>query len=382
MPPKCKFDGCETQPTFNMEDKKIGLYCSKHKKDGMVNVTHKRCIFDGCRKQPHFNYEDSKAGLYCSNHKLNGMIDVKNKKCEFPNCKKQPHFNYEDSKAGLYCSKHKLDDMIDVISKTCKFLNCKKRPLFNTEDSKAGLYCSKHKLDDMIDVISKTCEFPNCKKRPHFNYEDSKAGLYCSNHKLNGMINITGKFCKSDWCYVHATDKYDGYCLFCFVHLFPEKPVSRNYRTKEHSIVEFVKDCFPRFDWKCDKTVSNGCSRRRPDMLVDLGYHILIIEIDENQHEQYDCSCENKRLMELSKDVNHRPIVFIRFNPDEYEIGDKKIKSCWSVGNNGIYTVKKNKMNEWEDRLVALHAQIEYWLNPENKIEKTIEVIELFYDSN
>ena len=60
------------------------------------------------------------------------------------------------------------------------------------------------------------------------------------------------------------------------------------------------------------------CSKRRPDLFLDLGYQILIIEIDENQHLDYDCSCENKRIMELSQDVGHKPIVFIRFNPDEY----------------------------------------------------------------
>jgi len=48
--------------------------------------------------------------------------------------------------------------------------------------------------------------------------------------------------------------------------------------------------------------------------MCDLGTHILIVEIDENAHAVYDCSCENKRLMELSQDVGHRPIVFIRFN--------------------------------------------------------------------
>ena len=68
-----------------------------------------------------------------------------------------------------------------------------------------------------------------------------------------------------------------------------------------------------------DKKIQDGCSTRRPDLFLDLGYQIIIIEIDENQHIDYDCSCENKRIMELSQDVGHRPIVFIRFNPDDYK---------------------------------------------------------------
>jgi hypothetical protein len=46
---------------------------------------------------------------------------------------------------------------------------------------------------------------------------------------------------------------------------------------------------------------------------------IIIIEVDENGHnnEEY-CACENKRIMEISQDLSHKPIVFIRFNPDKY----------------------------------------------------------------
>jgi hypothetical protein len=33
--------------------------------------------------------------------------------------------------------------------------------------------------------------------------------------------------------------------------------------------------------------------------------------------------------MEISRDLGHRNIVFIRFNPDDYMIGNEKITSCW-----------------------------------------------------
>ncbi len=134
------------------------------------------------------------------------------------------------------------------------------------------------------------------------------------------------------------------------------------------------------FTWVADKIVDGGCSKRRPDLLLDLGYQIVIIEIDENQHIDYDCSCENKRLMELSQDLEHRPIVFIRFNPDEYEKDEKTISSCWCNNNKGICVVKKSKKSEWIERLDVLKHQIEYWVNPKNTTNKTIEIIELFYD--
>jgi hypothetical protein len=110
-------------------------------------------------------------------------------------------------------------------------------------------------------------------------------------------------------CDTIATKKYDGYCVFCYINLFPNKPVASNYKTKERAVVDYVVQQFQHYSWKTDKIVQDGCSRRRPDLLLDLGYQVLIIEVDENQHIDYDCSCENKRIMELSQDIGHRSIV-------------------------------------------------------------------------
>jgi hypothetical protein len=162
--------------------------------------------------------------------------------------------------------------------------------------------------------------------------------------------------------------------------MFPDKPVSRNYKTKEYAVVEYVNNIFPDFTWINDKIIKDGCSKKRPDLLVDLGYQIIMVEIDENKHLNYDCSCENKRIMELSKDLGHRPIVFIRFNPDNYIKNNKMISSCWGIDGRGICSIKKEKVNEWNDRLNSLSSQLEYWLTPQNMTDKTIEIIQLFYD--
>jgi hypothetical protein len=167
--------------------------------------------------------------------------------------------------------------------------------------------------------------------------------------------------------------------LRCYIYTFPDKPVARNYKTKERAVVEFVCERFPEHTWITDKKVNDGCSMRRPDILVDLGYQVVIIEIDENAHQDYDCSCENKRIMELSQDVGHRPIVFIRFNPDSYIKDDKKIPSCWDNYKNGICVVKYKE--DWEYRLSILEAQIKYWTSSCNSTNKIIEIIQLFYDT-
>jgi hypothetical protein len=257
---------------------------------------------------------------------------------------------------------------------------CNVQPIYNFEGQTKAIYCVKHKKDDMIDIKHETCIDIGCKFRPYYNFEGKITPMYCSTHKLNGMVDINHKRCKSEWCSTQVAEKYDGYCLFCYMHLFPDKPVSRNYKTKEYSVVEFVKSKFPDFQWIADKTITGGCSRRRPDLLLDLLYQIIIVEVDENQHTNYDCSCENKRIMELSQDLGHRPIVFIRFNPDDYDKNGTNVTSCWGTDKKGICVVKKSKTNEWSERLNVLAEQINYWINPTNVTNKTIETIHLFYD--
>ena len=224
------------------------------------------------------------------------------------------------------------------------------------------------------------CKEPGCKTIPTFNLPGEIRGLYCAQHKKEGMINVKHSTCVSEWCSTLVSEKYDGYCLFCYINLFPDKPVSRNYKTKEYAVIEFVTTHFPQVDWVADKRIYNGCSKRRPDLLLDLGYQLLVIEVDENQHESYDCSCENKRIMEISQDLGYRPIIFIRFNPDEYKKDKHYITSCWGINQKGICVVKKSKKDEWEQRLSILRDTIIYWINSQNKTNKTIETIQLFYD--
>ena len=375
---RCNHEMCNKQPVFNVSGRTKGLYCLAHKLQGMVDVVSKCCV--ECNKQPVFNLEGNKKALYCSEHKKNGMIDVINKRCIHEGCNKRPLFNVFGETTSLYCLAHKLQGMVDVEHKSCFHEGCNKRPNYNVSGEVKGLYCSAHKLQGMVDIMNKTCKSDGCKIRPTYNNQGDTRGLYCSAHKLQEMVDVINITCKIHLCSTQVTKKYDGYCLFCYMNIFPDKPVSRNYKTKEQSVVEYVKTKFPEMSWVADKIIQNACSKRRPDLLLDLGYQVIIVEVDENQHTDYDCSCENKRIMELSQDVGHRPIVFIRFNPDNYEKDETTITSCWGCDKNGLCVVKKSKKNEWTDRLHVLEETISYWVSPENTTSKMIETIQLFYD--
>jgi hypothetical protein len=110
-----------------------------------------------------------------------------------------------------------------------------------------------------------------------------KGSQTCIHSKLKAYCKPCGgpSLCKSEWCETIGNSKYEHYCVFCFMHLFPEKPITRNYKTKEKHITDKLMEYFPDFTWSSDKKIEDGCSKKRPDLLVDLGSHIIIVEIDE-----------------------------------------------------------------------------------------------------
>lgn len=209
---------------------------------------------------------------------------------------------------------------------------------------------------------------------------DCGGNLYCEHDKYKSRCKICGgsQLCKAPLCETRGIKKYNGYCLPCCIHLCPEIEISRNFKTKENAVVSHVLETYSDFGWVADKTVQDGCSKRRPDLLLELGSHVIVVEIDENKHNSYDCSCQNKRLMEISQDVGHRPVIFIRFNPDAYtDQHGNKITSCWRINGYGVLQIAKSKREEWDKRMGALLQHIEYWI--QNVPTKTVEIIELFY---
>jgi hypothetical protein len=284
--------------------------------------------------------------------------------------------NCKECNIGLMCIHDKIK------------YNCKKCHIgYRCEHNKEKRYCKEcHGSSICIHgKIKYTCKECGGSGRCEHNKrreicKECKGSSICRHGKEKSSCKECGgsRLCKSDWCETFGNNKYRGYCLLCFIHLYPDEPNVRNYKTKEKTVVDRITETFTNFTWVADKKVQDGCSRRRPDLLLDMGSHIIIVEIDEKKHTVYDCSCENKRLMELSQDLQHRPIVFIRFNPDSYTNQNGiLIKSCWRLNKTGTMQIMNTKQIEWEERILALKEQIQYWID--NPTEKTIEIIQLFY---
>jgi hypothetical protein len=156
------------------------------------------------------------------------------------------------------------------------------------------------------------------------------------------------------------------YCFQCYCVLNPDIEIKFRYKTKEFLLAEALQEMNLNIDFIQDKRVEGGCSRRRPDFLFDLFTHTIIIECDENGHNNYDTTCEIAKLNDTFTDLADRPMVLIRFNPDNYKETDK---SCFDKDAKLIKT-------EWNKRIKVLKKELVKAINTIPK--ELITIIKLF----
>lgn len=319
----CKKQDCNILANYNYVGFRIGKYCNKHKKDGMEIVTTVKCAEPGCRTTPCYNFNNFRNGKYCAKHKEAGMVDVVNPKCQQNGCTRQPRFNWEGELRGLYCKLHKKDKMINIYASRCAFVGCGKIPSFNYDGERIPIFCADHRHENMTGVSTPKCISSGCVTRASFNFETEKQVLYCSVHKLDGMIDIKATRCKSEWCSTQVGNKYDGYCFYCFSHLFPldERLLNRYMKTKELTVrtwlVEFWGDMFIH-----DKSLWAGdCScphKRRIDFRCYINNFLIAVEVDEKQHMGKQYADEETRYNDIAM-LHGGPMIFVRYNPDKYQ---------------------------------------------------------------
>ena len=285
---------------------------------------------------------------------------------------------------------------LNVTRNTCKYPSCDKRASYNFRGERV-MFCKFHKKDGMINLTCKICEHPECDIIASFSLKDEKKRRFCATHKEVGMVNKKEvlKRCLTTLCtrYIHSK-KYEGYCTNCFSRFFPDKSCQiKNFKTKEISVLNFVKENFGDLDILSDQRIPNGISKRRPDIFIDLGFQVIIIEVDENQHFLYNKISENQRIFEISRDVGYRPIIMIRFNPDGFSYPCKEtnknviVPSCWKTNTNRVLQLSIKNFSfdrlhrfSWEQRLITLKENINYWIK--HKTNKPIEILFLFYSES
>jgi hypothetical protein len=153
--------------------------------------------------------------------------------------------------------------------------------------------------------------------------------------------------------------EYDGFCVTCFKHLFPEDPRSKVMyaHTKEIRVRNAINEHFegfihdrPLYTGHCDCTM-----RRRIDHRKLIGATLLCVETDEFAHRKYDPKDEEIRYDDLFM-VHSGKWIFIRFNPD-------------------------GKGVDMEDKLTRLMDEIQIQMERIENEENTelVEIMKLFY---
>ena len=350
-PHKHTLCNCGTRANFALEGQKASC-CAKCKTAGMVDVKNKKCR---CKKsQPHFGFFGERPTC-CASCKTTDMVAMMNKSCK---CGIRAAFGLPGNKPSC-CKNCKTDDMVDVVSPKCK---CGRvTPTFGYPEDMKAVCCVRCKTASMEDVNSQRCVCKRC--RPNFGLPGAKATC-CATCATEGMTNLNAPRCKQEHCdTIVVGGPNDGYCIRCFIFLFPDKPTARFYKVKERHVADFVSDLakvtpeLHNIEIVYDRQINGECSsRRRPDIRLELLTHSVIIEVDEKKHNSY--SCENKRIMQIYQDLGMRPTVFLRLNPDAYtDAAGVKHPSCFKLHRTQEVPLVKDK-EVWQARLNVLKERL------------------------
>lgn len=149
---------------------------------------------------------------------------------------------------------------------------------------------------------------------------------------------------------------------------------NKDIKYKQKNVYDYVKTKYFAYKILYDKTLDvNTNSLYRPDIQISFNDFIIMIEIDENQHSQYDeqKEKEKERLNTIANECNNngKQLAVIKFNPDSYIVGNEQISSSWTRDN--VLSEDLQQYQNWYNRLLLLeHCINDYIINPpsENKI--------------
>jgi hypothetical protein len=67
-----------------------------------------------------------------------------------------------------------------------------------------------------------------------------------------------------------------------------------------------------------DNIPENAYTKNESNIIINNRLFLIIIEFDKNQNKMFSSECEIGRMINLYKNFNKIPIMFVRYNPDEY----------------------------------------------------------------
>jgi len=234
-------------------------------------------------------------------------------------CKtKRSNFSLEGNKAS-HCKGCATGDMIDV--KNTKCIVCKKKqPSFGYPQTSPN-YCSKHKLKGMMFNPNKKCYEKKCINKAQYGVKEP---YHCELHKKEYELDQCELECKK--CGKFDILTHEGLCVnFC--EMGDQHEEHKKYQKKDEiRILKKVTDIFGEPTYYDE--IVNECFEYRPDIIYDFTTHILIVCVDEKQHNTPSYKeCDRPRMINIVSTFGGTPVYFIRYNPDNYRIRGKLMKT-------------------------------------------------------
>lgn len=336
----CEFDDCLILSCYAYTHETIPRFCTTHKLDGMVNIRIKFCQSPGCTKNASFGPR-GKSRTHCGSHKEEGMISLISKYCESEGCDIQAGFGSSWGKPR-FCQQHASVEMVNVMSRRCEYIHCTSTSRNYDIPGGKGRFCNEHKESGMIDVKTKRCE--ECSLCARYGKPGSQRS-HCTKHRKPGMLTLPRARClvcrKPAFygvnyiprrCETHKTETdqnlVERECVSCKLIMVLDKDercefcnprtFDTNRLAKQNALMAYL-DYYGLTGESTDTIVNNGdCGRERPDRVFDFGDKIVILECDEHQHKDRQCTCEQARMVNISQGYMGIPVYFIRWNPDPY----------------------------------------------------------------
>ena len=196
--------------------------------------------------------------------------------CQFPACMKSRNL----VPGSLLCPTHYL-------GKTCQYANGCKEIIGGNQK-----YCKQH-AGTSIQV--KVCQTTGCLAKPEGKRK------HCPQHEP--LITCTSTNCDKPAYYPHSrcTEHGGGW-----VSVSPP-------RAKEKRVYEFLRTSLPNDQIKFNKLAGEYF----PDIMFKRKTHVVIVEVDEHQHEEYDREKDEKRTRVILNQTR-KPTILLRYNPDAF----------------------------------------------------------------
>lgn len=119
----------------------------------------------------------------------------------------------------------------------------------------------------------------------------------------------------------------------CKAHYFYHHTTEgqQHRKREEERVAKLLKSA--GIDFKREHHVSFSCTGgtfARTDFMIVEGGKVIVLEVDEHQHEWYAVACEVSRMAKLFEawllEGNGLPVYFLRYNPNAYQVDGKKAR--------------------------------------------------------